>query len=157
MSALFSVTAFVNYWILRCSRKNWCSCLWNERSILWGEEMQTLALRVDKPWGPAVQHRELYPITWDGTWWRRMWEKRMYIYVWLGHFAVQQKLTEHCKSAVVKNFFKRKTRCLSIFIPSLWSRNHNFIVNEEILLRETWVKEVGGLRVGLGIKLGLPA
>ena len=23
---------------------------------------------------------------------------RMYIYVWLGHFAVQQKLAEHCKS-----------------------------------------------------------
>ena len=23
--------------------------------------------------------------------------------VWLGHFAVQQKLTEHCKSTLTKN------------------------------------------------------
>ena len=25
------------------------------------------------------------------------------IYVWLGHFAVQQKLTEHGKSIIIKN------------------------------------------------------
>ena len=29
-------------------------------------------------------------------------KKRMYVDVRLGHFAVQQKLTEHCKSAVIK-------------------------------------------------------
>ena len=28
--------------------------------------------------------------------------KRMYKYVWLGHSAVQQKLTEHCKSTITK-------------------------------------------------------
>ena len=27
--------------------------------------------------------------------------KRMYVYVGLGHFAVQQKLTEHCKSTII--------------------------------------------------------
>ena len=27
--------------------------------------------------------------------------KRMYVYVWLGYFAVQQKLTEHCKSTII--------------------------------------------------------
>ena len=32
--------------------------------------------------------------------------KRMYIYVCLGHFAVQQNLTENCKSTAVKNFLK---------------------------------------------------
>ena len=32
-------------------------------------------------------------------------KKRMYINVYLGHFAVQQKLTEHCKSTITeKNF-----------------------------------------------------
>ena len=30
----------------------------------------------------------------------------MSIHVWLGHFAMQQKLTEHCKSTIIK-FFKR--------------------------------------------------
>ena len=33
--------------------------------------------------------------------------KGMYIYVWLGNLAVQQKLTEHCKSSIYfNNFFK---------------------------------------------------
>ena len=31
--------------------------------------------------------------------------KRLWIYVWLGHLAVQQKLTEHCKST--RNWFKK--------------------------------------------------
>ena len=26
-----------------------------------------------------------------------------YIYIKLGHFAVQKKLTEHCKSAIIEN------------------------------------------------------
>ena len=28
--------------------------------------------------------------------------KRMYIYVSLGHFAVEQKFTEHCKSTIME-------------------------------------------------------
>ena len=32
--------------------------------------------------------------------------KRMYIFVQLGCYAVQQKLTEHCKSTLVKNLKK---------------------------------------------------
>ena len=24
----------------------------------------------------------------DGTWWRMMWEKKIYVYVWVGYFAV---------------------------------------------------------------------
>ena len=28
----------------------------------------------------------------------------MYIYVLLGHFGIQQKLTEHCASTIIKNF-----------------------------------------------------
>ena len=27
--------------------------------------------------------------------------KRMYIYIWLGHYAVQQKLTQCCKSTII--------------------------------------------------------
>ena len=29
--------------------------------------------------------------------------KRMYMDVWLAHFAVQQKLTDHCKSTTRRN------------------------------------------------------
>ena len=28
--------------------------------------------------------------------------KRMYVCVWLGHFAVQQKLVQHCKSTILQ-------------------------------------------------------
>ena len=34
--------------------------------------------------------------------------KGMYMYVWLGHFAVQQKLAQHCKSTIIKN--KKQTK-----------------------------------------------
>ena len=37
--------------------------------------MQTITFWVDKQWGPSVQHRELYPIFWDRTWWKIVWEK----------------------------------------------------------------------------------
>ena len=29
-------------------------------------------------------------------------KKRMYIYVWLGQFAIQQKLKKHCKQTTLK-------------------------------------------------------
>ena len=45
----------------------------------------------------------------DWTWWKIIWKKEcVYIYVCvcvcvsLGHFAIQQKLTEHCKSTIIK-------------------------------------------------------
>ena len=62
---------------------------------------------VDKHWDPAVQHKELYLVTYDGTWWRIMWEQKC-IHVWLGHFAVQQKLTEHCKSTIIEKKILKK-------------------------------------------------
>lgn len=32
-----------------------------------------------------------------------MWEKEcVNIYIWLGHFTVQQKSTEHCKSIIIE-------------------------------------------------------
>ena len=68
---------------------------------------------MDKQWGPTVQHRELYGVSWDRSWWKE-YKKGMCIYihiyiyicmyVWLGHFAVQQKLALHCKSTIIKNF-----------------------------------------------------
>ena len=33
----------------------------------------------------------------DGGWFEK---KNLYIYVWLGHYALQQKLTQHYKSAI---------------------------------------------------------
>ena len=36
----------------------------------------------------------------------RQYIKKMYMYVWLGHFAVLQKLTIHCKSTITKNLKK---------------------------------------------------
>ena len=73
--------------------------------------MQTIAFGMDKQWDSAVQHKELYLIIW---WWNMMEDnvkKRMYMDVWLGQFAVQQKLTEQCKSTIIKN----KDKCLKVF------------------------------------------
>ena len=48
-----------------------------------------------KQWAPTVQHRGLYLVSWDRPWWKIIWEREC-IYVWLDHYAVQQKLTQHC-------------------------------------------------------------
>ena len=65
--------------------------------------MQAIAFGVDKQWNPPMSHL-----------WCNMMEdnvkKRMcvcvyvytHIYVWLGHFAVQQKLTEQCKATIIE-------------------------------------------------------
>ena len=37
--------------------------------------LETISFRMDKQWGPTVQHRELYPFSWNRTWWKRVWEK----------------------------------------------------------------------------------
>ena len=47
--------------------------------------------------------------------------KRIYIYicmyVWLGHFAVQQKLTGHCKSTIIeKKSFKKNTPVIYAYL-----------------------------------------
>ena len=68
-----------------------------------------MTFRMDKQWGPAVEHRELYAITHDGAWRRIMWEDCV-IYVWLGHFALQQKLTQYCKSAIIFKIKKLKKK-----------------------------------------------
>ena len=43
-----------------------------------------------------------------------IWEKEyiyIYVYEWLGHFAVEHKLTEHCKSTIIKHL--KNTGCIS--------------------------------------------
>ena len=45
---------------------------------------------------PNLQNK---PLAHDGRYYEE--KKRMYIYVWLGHFAVQQKLKEQCKSTIL--------------------------------------------------------
>ena len=67
---------------------------------VWGEKMQTMTFRMNKQWGPTIQHRELYPISWERLWWKIIEEKEC-IYVWLGHFAIQQKLAQYCKSTIL--------------------------------------------------------
>ena len=31
---------------------------------VWGQQGQTITFRMDKQSGPAIQHRDLYPISW---------------------------------------------------------------------------------------------
>ena len=51
--------------------------------------------------GDTVAHRELQSPSCDQSLQKRIW-KRMYTYVSLNHFAVQQKLIQHCKSTILQ-------------------------------------------------------
>ena len=55
---------------------------------------------------PTVHHRELYPTFWDNHTGKEYLKKRMYVCVKQSHFAVQQRLAQHCKSTVLQ--FKKK-------------------------------------------------
>ena len=45
----------------------------------------------------------------------------LYVYVWLGHFVVQQKLTEHCKSTIINTIFKNLF--LGVPIMAQWKQS----------------------------------
>ena len=40
---------------------------------------------------------------------------RIYVYVWLIHFVIKQKLTQHCK-ATITQFRKKKGNCLPVWL-----------------------------------------
>ena len=72
----------------------WTADLWLPRGrreeVGWtgnlGLSMQTITFRMDKQWGivPTVQHKELYPISRDTTWWKIIQEKEcMHMYDWV--------------------------------------------------------------------------
>ena len=71
--------------------------------------MQTIVYRMDKQQGPTVEHRELYSTTCDKPQWKRILKRLcIYVCVKLHHFAVLQKLTQHCKSTIPQ--LKKKDR-----------------------------------------------
>ena len=81
-------------------------------------------------------------ITYDGTWQRIMWEKEC-IYIWLGHFAVQQKLADHCKSIIIKRKEKSTMEIQDYTINFTFVGNHiKFLFYINIFLtpsRSNWV------------------
>ena len=81
--------------------------------------------------GPAVQHGELYPINWNRTWWKILWQKVIYVYIWPGHFIVQHKLIEHCKSTLII-----KKRCISHLNKSSLYFLHFHLISEILLGRD---------------------
>ena len=105
----------INFW----GHYNNLECFIDANSCIWrGWAMRSCCTA---PWTIHLTAR-------DRTWWRRIWEKEcVYIYIQLGRFAVQQKLTEHCKSIIIKNkkikSFKKskkqnhKKRCIFFCCP----------------------------------------
>ena len=88
----------------------------------------------------------IYLVTCDGTWWRIIREKEymcihvcicmcvcacVCVYEWLGYFAVQRKLIEHCKSTVIE-----KTKILK----------NIYIVKENRSVELTWNWPNSGIR-----------
>ena len=52
-------------------------------------------------------------------------KKEVYIYVYLGYFAVQQKLTEHCKSTKMKNLKNKKCKMKNYTVKKIKLRSIN--------------------------------
>ena len=85
-------------------------------------------------------------------WWNMMnnvkKRKYIYVYIWLSHFFVQEKLTEHCKSTITKKIKKEKwllyevsrIQNFSLQIRNLrttilvyeWTQDENKPANEEL-------------------------
>ena len=52
--------------------------------------------------GPTTQHRELYPIFYDNLYRKESEKEWMCVYIYLNHFVVQQKLSQHWKSTILQ-------------------------------------------------------
>ena len=66
-------------------------------------QMKGGSIRKLRSWSCAIQHRELDPGSWDRLWWEIIREKECLWDAWLGHYAVQQKWTQHCKSTILSS------------------------------------------------------
>ena len=71
---------------------------------VWDQQIHTAVHTIDKQ-GSAAQRRELYSVSRNNLWWKRIWKKYVCVCVCVcvlvhSHFAVHQKLTQHCKSTV---------------------------------------------------------
>ena len=64
------------------------------------------------------------------------------IYIWLGHFSVQKKLTEHCKSSIIeKNLLKIKIKKEIIEIRAKINEIENKKSTEKINKTKSWFFE----------------
>ena len=71
--------------------------------------MQTIAFGMDKQWDATVYHRELYLITSDGKWYRKMWEKELYIHM-TGSLCCTAEIDKNCKLIITKIEIKNYTK-----------------------------------------------
>ena len=74
---------------------------------------------MDKQQSPAIEHRELHSISCDKPKWKRIF-KRIHTYIHtfmykLNPFALQKKLTQHCKSTIFQ--FLKNTISYSYYFP----------------------------------------
>ena len=59
--------------------------------------------KIDEQQGSTVEHRELYSISCNNLYWKRIWKRRyIYTYIYLSHSAVPLKLTQHCKLTILQ-------------------------------------------------------
>ena len=72
---------------------------------VWGQQMQTITYGMDKQ-GPTVQYKDCiqYPeINHNGKEYFKMCiYTHTHTYIQPNHFAVKQKLTQHCKSTILQ-------------------------------------------------------
>ena len=76
---------------------------------------------MDKQQGCIVEHRELYSLSCDKPWWKRIWKTHIYIRK-IESICIQQKLTQYCKSTMFQ-FKKERKWILSIIKFSVNIKN----------------------------------
>ena len=74
-----------------------------EKGWIGGLRLHTIKYGMNGQRGPAVPHRELYPILCDNLYMGKEPEREwMCVHVKLHHFVVQRKLSKHCKSTILQ-------------------------------------------------------
>ena len=108
---------------------------WHEGGVKKGAhlpKMQTIPFRRDKQWGPTVQHRELYPGSWDRPSCKIVWEKGcicIYMYDWVTRLSRRNWCSPVNQLRVNKNkinkrkgltweTFRNETRQNMVFVGS---------------------------------------
>ena len=87
-----------------CVCQGWGGGLGRDELGVWNQQMQTIIHSMDKQQGPVVQQRELQSVRNHNG---KEYEKVVYTHTHthththtLNHFAVWQKLTQHCKYTI---------------------------------------------------------
>ena len=97
---------------LRQRQYQWVAGRWKH-----DEKMQTITFRMDKQWGPTVQHRDLCPVSWGRTRWNMVWKKYC-IYRYDGVTMLYSRNWHNTVNQLYSN--KNKIKSITLKFKKFW-------------------------------------